>query len=222
MIVCEMNKCCYFIYDLFVLSSERNFNILSTIFLYLSASDDCGCRTTIGVPASANSDSVGSIAILSSSSISHSLAIWFISRGYNSMVSLHLVHVTWLMFSMIPMSGTFSVLYMSAPLIVTSKAAFCGVLTRRTPDIGTCWANDKCKSPVPGGVSTIRMSNGDQSVPLRSLCMADITNGPRQIIGLFGSIRNPIDILEIGENYVQVCSDCMQDPQHLPFHTVVL
>lgn len=182
-------------------SSERNFNILSTIFLYLSASGDCGCRITSGVPASAHSDSIGSIGILSSSSIFHSFVIWFIIRGYSSMVSLHLVHVTWLMFSMIPMSGTFSVLYMSAPRIVTSKAAFCGVLTRTTPDIGTCCANDKCKSPVPGGVSTIRMSNGDQSVPLRSLCMADITNGPRQIMGLFGSIRNPIEILEIGGSY---------------------
>ncbi|GJD73419.1 hypothetical protein CFIICLFH_1646 [Methylobacterium goesingense] len=51
-----------------------------------------------------------------------------------------------------------------------------------------------CASPVPGGISTIRMSSSPQATS-RSICvMADCTMGPRQIIAVSGSIRKPIDI----------------------------
>lgn len=100
------------------------------------------------------------------------------------------------MFSINPIIGTFSVWYISAPRFVTSRAAFCGVLTKTTPSIGTCCDNVRWTSPVPGGVSTISKSNGDHSAPFNSRCNADITSGPRQMTGLFGSIKKPIDKLK--------------------------
>ena len=47
---------------------------------------------------------------------------------------------------------------------------------------------------MPGGMSTTMMSSSPQSTS-RSICVkADITIGPRQIIGVSSSIRKPIDI----------------------------
>ena len=49
-------------------------------------------------------------------------------------------------------------------------------------------------SPVPGGMSTTMTSSSPQSTS-RSICVsADITMGPRQIIGVSSSIRKPIDM----------------------------
>ncbi len=52
-----------------------------------------------------------------------------------------------------------------------------------------------CASPVPGGMSTTMMSTSPQATS-RSICvMADMTMGPRQIIGVSSSTRKPIDMI---------------------------
>lgn len=118
-----------------------------------------GDFTTIGTPESAHSDSCGSIGIDSKILMPRSLASSSVLLGYIWSFSAQLVQMIWLIFSIKPISGIFSVWYISAPRFVTFKAAFCGVLTNMVPVIGTFWASDKCMSPVPGGVSTIKISS---------------------------------------------------------------
>jgi hypothetical protein len=49
-------------------------------------------------------------------------------------------------------------------------------------------------SPVPGGMSTTITSSAPHSTS-RNICVsAEITIGPRQIIGVSSSMRKPIDI----------------------------
>ena len=51
-----------------------------------------------------------------------------------------------------------------------------------------------CASPVPGGMSTTSTSSSPQATS-RSICViADITIGPRQIIGVSSSTMKPIDM----------------------------
>ena len=49
-------------------------------------------------------------------------------------------------------------------------------------------------SPVPGGMSTTRMSSSPQATSRSIWVMADCTIGPRQIIAVSGSIRKPMDM----------------------------
>ena len=69
-----------------------------------------------------------------------------------------------------------------------------GVDTITAPASGTCCAMVSCASPVPGGMSTTRMSNSPQFTS-RSICVSALcTIGPRQIIGVSSSTMKPIDI----------------------------
>ena len=51
-----------------------------------------------------------------------------------------------------------------------------------------------CASPVPGGMSTTITSSVPHSTSRSIWVSADITIGPRQIIGVSSSTKNPIDI----------------------------
>ncbi len=70
----------------------------------------------------------------------------------------------------------------------------CGVETMTAPASGTCCAMVSWASPVPGGMSTTRMSSSPHSTS-RSICeSADCTIGPRQIIGVSSATRKPMDM----------------------------
>ena len=98
------------------------------------------------------------------------------------------------MFSTMPSSGTSTFLNMLRPLRASISARSCGVETMTAPASGTCWAMVSWASPVPGGMSTTSTSSAPQSTS-RSICVsADMTIGPRQIIGVSSSTRKPIDI----------------------------
>ncbi len=66
--------------------------------------------------------------------------------------------------------------------------------TITAPFNGTCCAMVSCASPVPGGISTTMTSSSPHSTSRSIWVSADITIGPRQIIGVSSSIRKPIDI----------------------------
>jgi len=69
-----------------------------------------------------------------------------------------------------------------------------GVETMTAPASGTRWAMVSCASPVPGGMS-ITMTSSSPQLTSRIICSsADCTIGPRQIIGVSSSTRNPMDI----------------------------
>ena len=98
------------------------------------------------------------------------------------------------MFSTTPSTGTLTRLNMATPRRASSSARSCGVETMTAPLSGTCCAMVSWASPVPGGMSTTMTSSLPHSTS-RSICViADITIGPRQIIGVSSSIRKPIDI----------------------------
>ena len=81
-----------------------------------------------------------------------------------------------------------------SPFRASISARSCGVETITAPASGTCCAIVSCASPVPGGMSTTRMSSSPHATS-RSICVsADCTIGPRQIIGVSSSTRNPIDM----------------------------
>jgi len=65
-------------------------------------------------------------------------------------------HTKALMFSTIPMIGTFSRLSMASALPTSDSATSCGVVTSTVPLIGTAWASVSWASDVPGGRSTTR------------------------------------------------------------------
>ena len=91
------------------------------------------------------------------------------------------------------MIGTAVLVNMAAPRRTSARATSCGVVTISAAVTGTFWAIVSCASPVPGGVSMTSTSSGSSGVPHSasfSICvMADITIGPRQIIGASGSDR---------------------------------
>ncbi len=98
------------------------------------------------------------------------------------------------MFSTMPSTGTLTRLNMAMPRRASISARSCGVETITAPLSGTCCAMVSWASPVPGGMSTTITSSVPHSTS-RSICVsADITIGPRQIIGVSSSIRKPIDI----------------------------
>ena len=98
------------------------------------------------------------------------------------------------MFSTMPSTGTLTRRNMAMPRRASIKARSCGVDTITAPLSGTCCAMVSCASPVPGGISTTMTSSVPHSTS-RSICVsADITIGPRQIIGVSSSMRKPIDI----------------------------
>gem|GEM_PF-5557641 len=86
---------------------------------------------------------------------------------------------------------------MAAPRRTSASATSWGVVTISAAVTGTRWAIVNCASPVPGGVSMISTSSGSSTVPHSAsfnICViADITMGPRQIIGESGSDKYPID-----------------------------
>ena len=99
------------------------------------------------------------------------------------------------MFSTMPSTGTSTLRNMAMPRRASISARSCGVETITAPASGTCWAMVSWASPVPGGMSTTSTS----SVAPLDLAQhlgdgADITIGPRQIIGVSSSTRKPIDI----------------------------
>ena len=98
------------------------------------------------------------------------------------------------MFSTMPSTGTLTRRNMAMPRRASISARSCGVETITAPLSGTCCAMVSCASPVPGGMSTTMTSSVPHSTS-RSICVsADITIGPRQIIGVSSSTRKPIDI----------------------------
>jgi hypothetical protein len=52
-----------------------------------------------------------------------------------------------------------------------------------------------CASPVPGGMSTTSTSSSPQATSRSIWVIAEITIGPRQIIGVSSSTRKPIDMI---------------------------
>ena len=68
------------------------------------------------------------------------------------------------------------------------------VETMTEPVKGTCWAMVNWASPVPGGISTTRMSSSPQRTSRSICCRADCTMRPRQIIGVSSGTRKPMDM----------------------------
>ncbi len=98
------------------------------------------------------------------------------------------------MFSTMPSTGTLTRRNMAMPRRASIKAKSCGVETITAPLSGTCCAMVSCASPVPGGISTTITSSVPHSTSRSIWVIADITIGPRQIIGVSSSMRKPIDI----------------------------
>ena len=98
------------------------------------------------------------------------------------------------MFSITPRIGTLTRLNMATPRRASISARSCGVETITAPASGTCCAMVSCASPVPGGMSTTMTSSAPHSTSRSIWVSADITIGPRQIIGVSSSIRKPIDM----------------------------
>ena len=80
------------------------------------------------------------------------------------------------------------------PRRASISAKSCGVETITAPFSGTCCAMVSCASPVPGGMSTTMTSSVPHSTSRSIWVSADMTMGPRQIIGVSSSTRKPIDI----------------------------
>ena len=92
------------------------------------------------------------------------------------------------------------------PLLTSRRATSWGVETIIAPSILISWENVNCVSPVPGGISTIIKSKSFQETFWVKVLIALVTIGPRQIIGVCWSAKNPIDIhwilyFKIGSNF---------------------
>ena len=101
-----------------------------------------------------------------------------------------------LMFSTRPSTGTSVFSNMRTPRRASINAMSCGVDTMTAPLRLTFCAMVSCASPVPGGMSTIRMSSAPQCTWPIICSNAPITIGPRQIIAVSGSTRKPIDMAD--------------------------
>ena len=99
------------------------------------------------------------------------------------------------MFSTMPRIGTSVRRNIAMPRRASISARSCGVETITEPASGTDCAMVSCASPVPGGMSTTMMSMSPQATSRSIWVMADITIGPRQIIGVSSSTRKPIDMI---------------------------
>ena len=98
------------------------------------------------------------------------------------------------MFSTSPSTGTLVFSNIRTPRRASSSAMSCGVETITAPVSATFCAIVSCASPVPGGMSTIRTSSAPQLTWPIICSSAPITIGPRQIIAVSSSTRNPMDI----------------------------
>ena len=95
---------------------------------------------------------------------------------------------------MSPSTGTSTRRNMLSPLRASISARSCGVDTITAPASGTCCAMVSCASPVPGGMSTTSTSSSPQATSRSIWLSADMTIGPRQIIGVSSSTSSPMDI----------------------------
>ena len=107
-----------------------------------------------------------------------------------------------LMFSTSPSTGTRVRSNIRTPRRASISAMSCGVETITAPVSATRCAMVNCASPVPGGMSTTRMSSAPHSTWPIICSSAPITIGPRQIIGVSSSTRKPIDM----QDRPQACS----------------
>ena len=98
------------------------------------------------------------------------------------------------MFSMMPNTGTSTLRNMFRPLRASSRAMSWGVDTMTAPVTGTSCARLSWMSPVPGGMSTTRMSSSPHSVCCSICLRAPVAIGPRQIMGVSSATRNPADM----------------------------
>ena len=83
---------------------------------------------------------------------------------------------------------------MATPRRASISARSCGVETMTAPASGVAWAMVSWASPVPGGMSTTSTSSSPQATSRSIWVIADITIGPRQIIGVSSSTMKPIDM----------------------------
>ena len=72
------------------------------------------------------------------------------------------------------------------------------------PFSGTFCASVSCASPVPGGMSTTRMSSVPHATSRSIWVIADITIGPRQIIAVSSSTRKPIDMIARPKRWIGI------------------
>ena len=98
------------------------------------------------------------------------------------------------MFSTMPRIGTSTRLNMATPRRASISARSCGVETMTAPASGVACAMVSWASPVPGGMSTTSTSSSPQATSRSIWVIADITIGPRQIIGVSSSTRKPMDM----------------------------
>ncbi len=102
------------------------------------------------------------------------------------------------MFSTTPRIGVAVFSNMAAPRRTSIRATSCGVDTSTAPARATRCTRVSWMSPVPGGMSTTRMSSGwsgePQATSLSSWFTAEEAIGPRQIIGAASSTRKPIEM----------------------------
>ena len=98
------------------------------------------------------------------------------------------------MFSMTPATFSFTWRAMYAARWATRWAAGCGVVTITTSASGSRRARLSEMSPVPGGMSTTRMSGRSQKTSVTNCSSILCSIGPRQITGVLSSARSPTDI----------------------------
>ena len=99
------------------------------------------------------------------------------------------------MFSTMPSTGTLTFLNIASPRRASISERSCGVEMITAPFSGTFCASVNCASPVPGGMSTTRISSVPHATSRSIWVIADITIGPRQIIAVSSSTRKPIDMM---------------------------
>ena len=98
------------------------------------------------------------------------------------------------MFSIIPKIGTLTFLNMLSPFLASIKDKSWGVDTIIAPASLTLCDKVNCASPVPGGISIIKISKSCQSTSLNNCSIALITIGPRHIVAASSGTKYPIDI----------------------------
>jgi len=108
------------------------------------------------------------------------------------------------MFSTMPSTGTLTFLNIASPRRASIRERSCGVEMMTAPRSGTFCASVSCASPVPGGMSTTRISRVPQATSRSIWVMADITIGPRQIIAVSSSTRKPIDMMARPKRWIGI------------------
>ena len=108
------------------------------------------------------------------------------------------------MFSTMPSTGTLTFWNMASPRRASISERSCGVEMMTAPLSGTFCASVSCASPVPGGMSTTRISSVPHSTSRSIWVIADITIGPRQIIAVSSSTRKPIDMIASPKRWIGI------------------